>query len=95
MSRVRLAYQSHGVGCAIHHVGTTSAVNVNINEAGADVTSTGVDHFRVGADSPGSGTNVIDSAIATDDDGILEQAIGQNSDPANETGGSHRFTSST
>ncbi len=72
-----LAHRADRVLAAIHHVGTTATMNVNVDKARADVAAFGINDFRGGGNARACGSDVRDSFVSADDDRIGKQAVGQ------------------
>lgn len=72
-----LAHRLDRVRAAIHHVGTTATMNVNVDKARADVAAFCINDFRGSRNARACGSDVRDSFVSADDDRIGKQAVGQ------------------
>ena len=66
-----------GVSGAVHKVGAGASVHVNVNKAGDDETTAGID-FCVFSTRPFSAGNGVDQMAAGEHHAVPQQAIGEN-----------------
>lgn len=79
VSRVSLARDGHGIEVPVHEVRPASTMNVKVDKSGANPASTSINRLPAFGDPARRGSDIADPSVAADDNGIFDEAIGQDS----------------